>query len=187
MKKWLVRCAELALIATVIVFTAAWIYSPSKTVRERETYAALSAFITPGLTGDSHDLGSRVKLVVILDHTSNGFMRVLWPSRLRRISGIERILMTLSSLHTSKFEPKFSIPAPYKLVPSTQPPGYSEADQLASYGMMTFSHTTFNHDATRVTFYMEHLCGMCGQGTFVVMEKENGSWHVTDSAGTWIS
>jgi hypothetical protein len=185
--KWVVRGAKTVFVAVLITSTALWIYIPSKAVRERETYAALSAFITPGLTGDSHDLGSRGRLVVILDHTSNGMVRFLWTDRLRRTSRTERALMFLSSLHSSKFESKFSIPAPYKLVSSTEPPGYSDADQRASYGMLTFSHATFNHDATRVTFYMEHLCGMCGEGAYIVMEKQDGLWHVTDGAGTWIS
>jgi hypothetical protein len=187
MKKWVARGAVAALIIFAIACVAIWIYVPSKTVCERETYAAISAFLTPRLTGDSHDLGSRGELVVILDHTSSGQMRFLWTDRLNRTSRTERALMFLSSLHTSKFESKFSIPAPYKLVPSTESPGYSDADQHASYGMMTFSHVTFNHDATRATFYMEHLCGMCGEGAYIVLEKQDGLWHVTDGAGTWIS
>jgi hypothetical protein len=187
MGKLLRRTVFLIMVAIVCAWLCAWIYMPSQSVRDRETYAALSSFLSRGLTGDSHDFGSQERLVVILDHTSNGFMRLLWANRLHSISRTERFMMLLESLHSSRFERKFAIPAPYKLVSSTEPPGYSETDQLASYGMMTFSHVTFNHNATRASFYMEHLCGLCGEGSFVVMEKKNGIWQIIDGAGTWIS
>ncbi len=187
MKRWLKTGALGAVLFVAVTCAAYELYEPSRAITQREQYAALSAFITPGLTGDSHDLGSREHLVVILDHSSNGMFRLLWPSRLKPLSPAERLVMLLQSMWSVPLDRNFSIPAPYKLVTSTISPGYSEADQRASYGMLRFSRVTFNHNATRASFYMEHLCGMCGQGAFIVMEKRNGAWQVVDGAGTWIS
>jgi hypothetical protein len=183
MKRWLKRGFQTVLVAILIATFALWLYTPSRDLAERETYAALSAFIAKGLTTPR----AQQRLVVILDHTSNGGYRFLCTDRLHTISRTERALMFLSSLHTTKFERNFSIPATYKLVPSMEAPGFSEEDQRASYGMWIFSHVTLNHTATRATFYMVNLCGLCGETAFVVMEKQDGTWKVTDHALTGVS
>lgn len=30
-------------------------------------------------------------------------------------------------------------------------------------------------------------CGLCGEGMFLYMSKETGSWHIEQMASTWIS
>src|SRR5712664_480411 len=54
-------------------------------------------------------------------------------------------------------------------------------------GFITLSGVGFNPTRTQAVFYIDHFCGLCGGGRYVLMEKINGSWRVLDEHSTWIS
>jgi len=54
-------------------------------------------------------------------------------------------------------------------------------------GYIVLSAVGFNRDQTQAVFYIDHFCGLCGGGRYVLMEKVNGSWQVRDEHYTWIS
>src|SRR5882672_7158519 len=69
--KRLVRPLAAAVAMTLILGIAAYLYGrPDPARADDEQYKILSDYISTGLTGDSHDLGSRDGLVVILGHTT---------------------------------------------------------------------------------------------------------------------
>lgn len=86
-------------------------------------------------------------------------------------------------------EHKFDLPTQYIFSkdPSRMESDLTEEQQRAGYGMITFSKVIFNHDATQAVFYTEHLCGLCGGGEFVAMEKRGDRWVVVDEEYTWVS
>jgi hypothetical protein len=179
-----------AVFAALLIAAAMYlIWLPSGKTMDREKYAAMSAYIGGGLTGDSHDLGSENGLVILYGRTSNGMFRILPPTWSRFDSPMMRVEAVVRSLRSEPFERSFTFRAPYVFTsdPTIEQKDLTEGQQRAGYGTITFFKVIFNHDATRAVFYTEHLCGLCGEGLFVAMEKRNGRWVVVDEKGTWIS
>jgi hypothetical protein len=54
-------------------------------------------------------------------------------------------------------------------------------------GLIALSGAGFNLSHTQAVFYIDHFCGLCGGGRYVLMEKANGVWRVQDEHYTWIS
>jgi hypothetical protein len=55
-------------------------------------------------------------------------------------------------------------------------------------GFFVVSHVGLNRNKTEALFYVNHFCpGLCGGGSYVLMRKVNGEWHVADSQATWVS
>jgi hypothetical protein len=54
-------------------------------------------------------------------------------------------------------------------------------------GYIAMSGVGFNPSRTQAVFYIDHFCGLCGGGRYVLMETVNGEWAVRDEHWTWIS
>jgi hypothetical protein len=54
-------------------------------------------------------------------------------------------------------------------------------------GFIVLSGVGFNPSRTQAVFYIDHFCGLCGGGRYVLMEKIDGTWRVRDEHSTWIS
>jgi hypothetical protein len=54
-------------------------------------------------------------------------------------------------------------------------------------GLIILSGVGFNPARTQAVFYIDHFCGLCGGGRYVLMEKINGSWRVRGEHYIWIS
>jgi len=54
-------------------------------------------------------------------------------------------------------------------------------------GYIAMSGVGFNPSRTQAVFYIDHFCGLCGGGRYVLMEKVNGKWAIRDEHWTWIS
>ena len=186
---WLKRTSLFISVFLLAAALSYWFWLPSAEVRESESYAAMSAFLSSGLTGESHSLGSSHRLVVIYGVTSNGMFRLLPTNWSGFSSWPMRADATIRTLFPARMEHKFNLPTQYIFSkdPSRTESDLTEEQQRAGYGMITFSKVIFNHDATRAVFYTEHLCGLCGEGDFVAMEKRNGRWVVVNARSTWVS
>jgi hypothetical protein len=56
-----------------------------------------------------------------------------------------------------------------------------------SYGLIRLSSVGFNGNQTEAYFYIEHICGLCGGGRYVLMRKTNGKWTTVDEDWVWVS
>jgi hypothetical protein len=57
-----------------------------------------------------------------------------------------------------------------------------------SLGYFVVSHVGMNLNKTEALLYIDHFCsGLCGGGTYVLMRKVDGVWHVVGHHATWVS
>lgn len=56
-----------------------------------------------------------------------------------------------------------------------------------SLGSIAVSRAGVNLAETEAIFYIDHFCGLCGGGRYVLMRKINGTWKVVSEHYTWIS
>jgi len=180
---------------------------PNPSRAETEQYAVYSAYLEPGLTGESHSLGSRSGLVVILSKTTvsdlfiNNTRRVQYAfllaslrharKRLPGMSAWPAVNLLVVNLRNANLQPKFTLLAQYRLATETDAalrfmPEF-ERKFPGNYGYHTFSRVGFNRDLSEAFFYTEHVCGLCGGGRFVYMRKTDGKWEIVAESWTWIS
>jgi hypothetical protein len=180
---------------------------PNPTLADAEQYAVLSAYIQPRLTGDSHDLGSQHVAVIIFrnptyssqlrDNTRLRQYALLVASTQLRKAAMPSLMPAIlfefyaTNLRSTPFKRQFQLSAPYELA-SMEDLQLYPSNQFwtrfpSAYGYLTFSRIAFNRHLTEAFFYTEHICGMCGEGKFVLMRKVEGKWVVQDTASTWIS
>jgi hypothetical protein len=203
--RWLLAAFAFVVISLLVVHLS--MFRPNPVAADTEQYAVLSAYIEPGLTGYSHDLGSRKGLVVIAARTtfsqpmltSNKFNQYisLVSSTGHARSAIHQLSRSMvfefwaTNLWDVTLEAKFHLPGRYELATEGEMKLYPYEPFFSrfpdSYGALTFSRVAFNRDLTEAFFYTEHLCGLCGEGKFVYMRKTKGKWAVADTAGTWVS
>ncbi|MGI8638825.1 MAG: hypothetical protein ACR2MG_02580 [Pyrinomonadaceae bacterium] len=54
--------------------------------------------------------------------------------------------------------------------------------------MISFSRVGFNQERTQALVSVSVGCGwLCGEGSFIVLQKENGKWIVQRNIGLWVS
>ena len=68
----------------------------------------------------------------------------------------------------------------------------SEAEFQARFpnndGYYVVSQPGLNLSKDEAVFYIEHICGgLCGGGSYVLMHKVGGVWHVVDEHSIWMS
>jgi len=54
-------------------------------------------------------------------------------------------------------------------------------------GYVAVSHVGLNLTNSEAIFYIDHFCGLCGGGGYVLMRKVNGVWRVAAQHSTWVS
>ena len=168
-----------------------------------EQYAVYSAYLSEKILNDAHDwsVDSPIQ-VVIINRTKSGGTSRLWLLNLldRRID-FERLEKSTSAsylirnLLSNRLEPNFSLLNRAKVVLASQAKieflSYGSHEFQKEFphnmGYVTLSAVGFNSGHTQAVFYIDHFCGLCGGGQYVLMEKVNGSWHVLDEHSTWSS
>jgi|SRR5882672_1995906 len=202
--KRLVRPLAAAVAMTLILGIAAYLYGrPDPARADDEQYKILSDYISTGLTGDSHDLGSRDGLVVILGHTTvtnmlvsknrlNEYRELIatLPHARRNLALTSQspiLSLLVRNLCSDQLQEHFTIPAQYELATDTEIASGFQQRFPRNYGYLTFTRVGFNRDLTEAVFYTEHVCGLCGGGKYVYMRKLKGGWTVQAESGTWIS
>jgi hypothetical protein len=174
--------------------------------RERnatEEYVVYSAYLSAGLLNDAHDwsVGGPVQVVVKNTTKVGGNLR-FWALRMLdgRVHFNELQKSTRSSyvarnLFPTRMLPKFVLPsrAVVALASEADIQSYSSGSQEfqkkfpRNLGFITLSGIGFNSSHTQAVFYVDHICGLCGGGRYVLMEKINGTWRVREEHYTWIS
>jgi hypothetical protein len=88
---------------------------------------------------------------------------------------------------------RLTLSGPYRLADSGAVAVYGENGPRwealfpQSMGYFMLSTVGFNADQTQALLQVDHLCGLCGHGGYVLLRKVNGRWDVEAEAGAWIS
>jgi len=189
------RAVLVLMIAAALVAAAGW----AERVRGAdEEYAVYSAYLSEGLLNDAHDwsVGGPV-LVVVRDRTrpaENLRLSVIYLVRGRehfdQLHISTRASYFVRNLFSTRIQPKFILPSRAKVAFASES-DYGSQDFQQKYphnlGLVALSGVGFNPSHTQSVFYIDHCCGLCGGGRYVLMEKVNGSWRVRDEHYTWIS
>jgi hypothetical protein len=187
---------------TVLYFVAgvAVLAAGGWTERERNTdeeYAVYSAYLSEGLLNDAHDwsVGEPVQVVVQDLTTAGGNLRsralhMLGRLHFEQLHSSTRASYLLRNLFTTRIQSKFVLPS-RATVAITSDFEYGSADFQKKFphnlGFIALSGVGFNPCRTQAVFYIDHFCGLCGGGRYILMEKIDGAWRVRDEHYTWIS
>jgi len=168
-----------------------------------EEYAVYSAYLSEGLLNDAHDwsVGGLVQVLVNDITKAGGNLRLqvlyLLDGRVRfvQLQTSTRASYLVRNLFQTRILPKFALPSRATTVlisqSDLQSNFYGSPEFQKKYphnlGFIILSGVSFNPTHTHAVFYIDHFCGLCGGGRYVLMEKVNGSWRVRDEHYTWIS
>src|SRR5215472_8227632 len=183
------RGTAVALIAVAVAFLSFGLLERER--NEQEEYRVYSAYLSEGLLNDAHDwsIGGPVQ-VVIADRTiSGGNLRFrLFSLFDRRVDFNELQSSTRASylarnVFRTRIKSKFSLPPrATACVPSEgeySSPSFQEKFPR-NMGLVALSGVGFNLSKTQAVFYINHFCGLCGGGRYVLMEKVGSTWRVRD-------
>jgi len=191
-----VRRTALFLLGIVAVLAVAGWAERERNVDEE--YAMYSAYLSEGLLNDAHDwsVGGPVQVVV------RGTTKVGGNLRLRALYMLDgrvqfdqlhistRASYLVRNLFQTRILPRFVLPSRATVALASQSDYGSPEFQKKfphNLGLIILSGVGFNPTRTQAVFYIDHFCGLCGGGRYVLMEKINGSWRVRDEHYTWIS
>jgi hypothetical protein len=189
------RTVLLLLAAVVVLATAGW------AERERnanEEYAVYSAYLSDGLLNDAHDwsVGGPVQVVVRDTTIAGGNLRFralyVLDGRVRfdHLHISTRTSYLVRNLFQTRMLPKFVLPR-RATVTLTSLSDYGSPDFQKKFphnlGYIALSGVGFDSSHTQAVFYIDHFCGLCGGGRYVLMGKIDGSWCVLEEHYTWIS
>jgi hypothetical protein len=169
--------------------------------RERnadEEYTVYSAYLSEGLLNDAHDwsVGGPVQVVVRDTTTAGGNLRLRGlyvldgRAHFDKLHTSTRVSYLVRNLFQTRILPKFVLPSRATVALTSQPDYGSPEFQKKfphNLGLIALSGVGFNPTRTQAVFYIDHFCGLCGGGRYVLMEKINGAWLVRDEYYTWIS
>jgi hypothetical protein len=197
-EKTLRTIARSALLLVSIVASSAVFGWAERERNADQEYLVYSAYPSDGLLNDAHDwsVGGPV-LVVVEDKTRAGgnlttnILNVLGGRiRLDGLRASTRASYFVRNLFRTRILPKFVLPRRARVTLSSQS-DYGSPDFEKKFphnlGLIVVSGVGFNASGTQAVFYIDHFCGLCGGGRYVLMEKVNGSWRVRGERYTWIS
>ena len=204
-------------LAVLLTMSAACRHSPAAPTSELSAaeYDVLSAFIAGTFTGPEADerVGHGIVKIVVFNMTQSDDDRfssdengrpIPWKERAKSLlieapalqqttaDAFRQVNAQPASLHHS-----FHSPLDYELLDSTQlnsifkknggwPAFYKRYP--GSQGILTFSRVGFSADGTQALFYSSNVCGgLCGGGSYVVMQKRNGRWAIGREIEKWVS
>lgn len=171
------------------------------TERERnrqEEYAVYSAYLSEGLLSDAHDWSTGGPIqVVIADRTiSAGNSRFPLLFLLDKRVHFDELQMStrasyiVRNLFWTHIQSKFVLPRRAEVC-ITRESNYSSPEFQSRFprnmGLVVLSGVGFNPSQSQAVFYINHFCGLCGGGRYVLMEKVRGAWHVRNEHYVWIS
>jgi hypothetical protein len=112
-----------------------------------------------------------------------------------------RASYTAKNLFRFRIAPTLSLPHPFTMVSQEEldmvyrhgqidSPQAVELRSLLqkSWGVITLSRVGFDLSGKHAVVYAQlTYCGLCGEGTYLYLSKESGTWHIVRRVGTWIS
>jgi len=168
-----------------------------------EEYAVYSAYLSEGLLNDAHDWSVGGPVQVVVEDTTKVGRNLRWWALyvldgrvgFDQLHASTRVSFLVRNLLHTRILPKFVLPSRATAVLASQSDIETRLQGSAEFqkkfpqnmGFITLSGVGFNASRTQAEFYIDHFCGLCGGGRYVLMEKVNGSWQVRDEHYTWIS
>ncbi|MDQ3633184.1 MAG: hypothetical protein M3405_01565 [Acidobacteriota bacterium] len=83
-----------------------------------------------------------------------------------------------------ELQPKFNLPVKYNLIDEKK---VKENEGRASKQIISFSQVGFNKTKTQAFVRIEYYCALCGFGSHILLEKQNGVWQIKDEFSAWMS
>ena len=191
-----IRFIALSLLAVVgILAIAEW---AEKRRCAGEEYAVYSAYLSDGLLSDAHDWGSSGPVQVVVKNTTsvseNLRIKALYVfdgrADFNQLERSTRASYLVRNIFSTRLLPNFRLPRFATLVLASRSDYLSPEFQKEfphNQGLIALSGVGFNRTRTQAMFYVDHFCGLCGGGRYVLMAKIDGAWHVREEHSTWIS
>ncbi|MGH9735246.1 MAG: hypothetical protein ACRD8A_11730, partial [Candidatus Acidiferrales bacterium] len=160
-----------------------------------DEYVVYSAYLSQRFWNNTDDSsGRRPTLLVIADRPFLSGLRFRLPRFLERDVNFRDLqastwaTFAVHNLFRIRIQSQFALPGRAVL---TSDSDYSSANFQKAFpyntGLIVLSGVGFNPSRTQALFYIEDLCGLCGDGRFVLMDKVGGSWRVEAEHSTWVS
>jgi len=187
-------CLSSLLLVTLSV-VGHWV---ERTRNASEEYAVYSAYLSQGISEDAHDWSVDVPIdVVVTDRTKVGGNLRWWRlyaldfrRKFDHVSAVTNYSFVIRNLFRTTVTDHFQLPRRASVAIASEsevesPDFYKR--HLRAIGYVTVSGVGFNGNHTQAMFYIDHFCGLCGGGRYVLMNKVSGRWRVADEHYTWIS
>ena len=192
--------------AIVLIITAAGFSGVATSDRDADQYAAYSLLLNQ-ITKSPED-GSPVKLFVINDRTSVDRQTGYSPRyvfRMYKLALSPAFQAALKDYETKNKQPQtltrsFNLKSDYLLLESKDFDAFfndtNVRDNWRSFyrkypnspGYITVSRVGFDSTGTHALLYFEIKCGgLCADGSYQLLTKENGAWKVTKEISFWAS
>jgi hypothetical protein len=185
-KAALVAALIIVAVPLLIVATVFITRQPNSRLAATEQYAVYSAYLESEITENFHDYGTGKGFVLLIQERTTS-VHIAMP-RFRRLKADAPTLQDATLMNfvaenlTSQLLAKqFRLPIGYKLLSEEQ------LVRPGSHQYVTVSRVGFNKDLSQALFYTEHICGLCGGGGYVLMERRLGQWRVKAFLSTWVS
>ena len=196
------KIASRAAVAVAALFAVlALLFALEQRRTQSEMGAVLSAYLSDEVLHNAHDWGSGrgVEMVVQREAQSPGNWRWRWILLLDRRSWFPdssrttRFSFFLMNVFSTDIQADLHLPSGVtsvfisrKELERTEPNDF-QTRFPNNLGYVAVSHVGLNLTKSEAIFYIDHLCGLCGGGGYVLMRKVNGQWLVADQHSTWVS
>jgi hypothetical protein len=188
--------AAVVLLAGVVVLV---VVEQQRT--QAELGAVLSAYLSDEVRHNAHDWGSGRGIQIVLQREAQqpGTWRWRWlllfDRRLQfpQTSFVTRMSFVVRNAAPSDIRAPLHLPSGVDYVVASRSelerPQSSDFQQRFpdSLGYIAISQAGFNLAKTEAILYIDHFCGLCGGGGYILMRKVNGVWRIVDVHSTWVS
>lgn len=196
---------KIAFRSTTVVIVLLACISVLFFVDQRRTHAevgaVLSAYLSDEVLHNAHDWGSGRGIQIILQREAQqpGTWRWRWTLLFdRRVqfpqaSFVTRTSFVVSNALASDIRAELHLPRGVEsVVVSRRELEQSQSSDFQqrypnNLGYIAVSQPGFNFNKTEAILYVDHFCGLCGGGGYILMRKVNGVWRVLDQHSTWVS
>ena len=206
-----IRLASVLLAASVALILSSYLYGDWYAARteaaQREVWEAYFNEAIRSEINDSPDQPVPQSEILLQGHTQQAYrhyvLAMLWPawalsksaplSRLPELQAGTYVHYLLGSLRSHPIGPGLNLPFAHRLADQEELATYGEDwdrwDSLfpGSSDYFVLSTVGFNSDLTQALLYVEHICGLCGGGGYVLLRKVDDHWIVEAEASTWVS
>ena len=168
---------------------------------EAEVGAVLSAYLSDEVLHNAHDWDSGRGIQIILQREAQqpGTWRWRWGLLFDRrlhfpqASFVTRCSFVVNNAVASDIRTELHLPRGIDSVVVSR--NELEQSQSSNFqqrfhnnlGYIAVSQPGFNSSKTEAILYIDHFCGLCGGGGYILMRKVSGIWRVVDQHSTWIS
>jgi len=191
-----IRNTALSLL-TFLAALVVWSWT-ERTRNASEEYAVYSAYLSGGLLNDAHDWSVDGPVQVVIENTTKGGgnlrLRALYVldggAHIEHLDPSTRVNFIVRNLLETRILPRFALPSQATVALASQQDIQSPQFQKRfphNLGFITLSGVGFNRSRTQALFYIDHFCGLCGGGRYVLMKMVNGTWQIQAENYTWIS